>query len=88
MKIAGCVFQKRVIAEYNRLSFIASYKGYSIHVTSRHGFGYSNDYNLTRFNIDVYNDGGSLVETWEDFSTIEEAIAFALKESGLTTKKD
>ena len=39
MKIAGCIIQKRNIKESNKDTFHASYKGKSIYVSSKHGFG-------------------------------------------------
>lgn len=85
MKIAGCVIQNRNIIESNQHTFHASYKGKSIYVSSKHGFGKARYDHLTRFYIYVTNvkteihDVDIYVDCYEDFHNIRDAIIFALK---------
>lgn len=79
MKISGVVIQTRNIAQNDKDTFEATYKGCSIRVSSDHGFGEAKLEHLTRFNIDVEGkDGDYLVETYEDFHNIRDAIRHAL----------
>lgn len=83
MKIAGCIFQKRKIRSNTPDLFDADYKGHNFYITTGHGFGEPENEDLKRFNIDVVdNDAESfatVVETYEDYETIEEAIKSALE---------
>lgn len=81
MKIAGCIIQKRNIKESNKDTFHASYKGKSIYVSSKHGFGKARYDHLTRFYILVIDAKTEIcdVDCYEDFHNIRDAIIFALK---------
>ena len=80
MKIRGKVIQNRMIREYTKDVFDASYKNREIYITTDHGHGEPEDEELNRYDITVRAFEGMYdVDTWEDFSTIEEAIHFALE---------
>lgn len=81
MKIAGCIIQNRNIIESNQHTFHAIYKGKSIYVSSKHGFGKARYGHLTRFYILVIDVKTEIcdVDMYEDCHDIREAIRVALK---------
>lgn len=86
MLIEGCAFDEDMILKHTKYEFFATYKETNIAVQSAiHGLSIEEYNNL--FRIEVFNTEEILVDTWVEFDTIREAIAYALIESGLTTKK-
>lgn len=81
MKIAvGTIIQERMIRENTKDTFDAVYKKYSIYITSDHGHGKPEYDHLTRYDITVRGeDGGYLVDTYEDYHTMKDAIRDALQ---------
>lgn len=80
MKISEAVIQKRFIKEHNEHTFIATYKGHEISVTTIHRFGKPKWDHLKRYCIDVRGkDGRYAVNTYGDFHNMEDAIRSALK---------
>jgi len=86
MKIAEAIIQKRMIHEYTKTTFHATYKGHDIYITSEHGHGKPKHNNLTRYDIEVrIADSGFMdVNTWGDFNTMHDAIRYALQGACLT----
>jgi len=75
--------QQNILEEYNgknRCCFTATYKGFSIQITTDHGHGQPQNNDLKRFDIAVQNIKNGIldVDTWEDLPTLHQAVKYAL----------
>lgn len=80
MKIGKNIIQNRKISIYTDWEFDATYKKHWITISAYHGWGDPEEDHLTRFVITVRcSEGMYAVDTYDDFETIEEAIAYAIE---------
>ena len=80
MKVSEALIQNRNIDVNTSSDFIATYKGHTIYISSKHGLGKPIFKHLTRFNIDVKDkEGLYAVQAYEDCHDIKDAIRYALK---------
>lgn len=88
MKISCAVIQDRNIKENSETTFLATYKGMTIYVTTDHGFGEPKYKHLTRYYMAVTNNKNDMhdVDTWEDCHTMKDAIRIALEGACLISK--
>lgn len=84
MKIGGRIFQQKKIIEHTNDTFNAQYKKCDFYITTDHGFGDAQYDHLKRYCINVRSeDGGYLVQTYNDFHDIRSAIIYALTAAGV-----
>lgn len=83
------VIQSRNIEINTKTTFVATYKGYEINITTEHGHGKPDDKDLKRYDIDVIHleSGMYDVQTWEDLLNVRQAILYALEGAMLIDKQ-
>lgn len=79
MRISTAIIQQRNIIVNTSETFIATYKGREINITTKHGYGKPKYDHLKRYDITVTINGSYEVNTWEDCHTMRDAIRVALK---------
>ena len=78
MKIGNSIIQSRNIIVNTADNFECRYKGKDIHITTEHAHGKSIQNGYYRYSIVVFGDRGYDVNTYEDLSSINQAIKYAL----------